>query len=191
MQNLKKYGRIGVCVLLVLVVFVIFELRLLEWQVFRHQEYSEDAATTGSLFVKLEATRGEILDKDGNVLAGNKTVYNVVMNALTMEKDRNPAILSALKLFKERDIEWIDRLPIEINEKGEYVCVIDLHELPEEDEGVSGISAHGLLLERLFRGMRMKDAVKEVSALPGFTRNEVYKASLEVADFLAGEEEEA
>ena len=121
MQNLKKYGRIGVCVLLVLVVFVIFELRLLEWQVFRHQEYSEDAATTGSLFVKLEATRGEILDKDGNVLAGNKTVYNVVMNALTMEKDRNPAILSALKLFKERDIEWIDRLPIEINEKGEYV----------------------------------------------------------------------
>ena len=121
MQNLKKYGRIGVCVLLVLVVFVIFELRLLEWQVFRHQEYSEDAATTGSLFVKLEATRGEILDKDGNVLAGNKTVYNVVMNALTMEKDRNPAILSALKLFKERDIEWIDRLPIEINEKGEYI----------------------------------------------------------------------
>lgn len=75
-------------------------------------------------------------------------------------------------------------------EKGEYVCVIDLHDLPDEKESVSGVSAHGLLLERLFRGMRMKDAVKEVSALPGFTRNEVYKASLEVADFLAGEEDE-
>ena len=43
---------------------------------------------------------------------------------------------------------------------------------------------------RLFQGMRMKDAVKEVSALPGFTRNEVYKASLEVAAFLEGEDEE-
>ena len=76
------------------------------------------------------------------------------------------------------------------SEKGEYVCAIDLHDLPEEEEGISGVSAHGLLLERLFNGMRMKDAVKEVSALPGFSRNDVYKASLEVADFLAGEEEE-
>ena len=54
---------------------------------------------------------------------------------------------------------------------------------------VSGVSAHGLLLERLFRGMRMKDAVREVSALPGYSRNDVYKASLEVAAFLDGEDE--
>ena len=54
---------------------------------------------------------------------------------------------------------------------------------------MSGVSAHGLLLERLFQGMRMKDAVREVSALPGYSRNDVYKASLEVAAFLDGEEE--
>ena len=73
-------------------------------------------------------------------------------------------------------------------EKGEYVCVIQLTDIPDEEEGISGVSAHGLLFERVFHGMRMKDAVKEVSALPGFTRNEVYKASLEVAAFLDGEE---
>ncbi|MGN1251098.1 MAG: 16S rRNA (cytidine(1402)-2'-O)-methyltransferase [Candidatus Spyradocola sp.] len=86
--------------------------------------------------------------------------------------------------------EVLDRLNANPNaEKGEYVCCIDLHDLPEPETTVSGVSAHGLLLERLFRGMRMKDAVREVSALPGYSRNEVYKASLEVAAFLDGEDE--
>lgn len=75
-------------------------------------------------------------------------------------------------------------------EKGEYVLCIDLHDLPEEEEQVAGVSAQGLLLEKLFQGLRMKDAVKQVSALPGFSRNEVYKASLEVQAFLEGEKEE-
>lgn len=86
--------------------------------------------------------------------------------------------------------EVLSRLNANPNaERGEYVCCIDLHGLPEPEETVSGVSAHGLLLERLFRGMRMKDAVREVSALPGYSRNDVYKASLEVAAFLDGEEE--
>lgn len=86
--------------------------------------------------------------------------------------------------------EVLSRLNANPNaERGEYVCCIDLHDLPAPEETVSGVSAHGLLLERLFRGMRMKDAVREVSALPGYSRNDVYKASLEVAAFLNGEEE--
>lgn len=93
--------------------------------------------------------------------------------------------------LRGRASEVLTRLDANPNaEKGEYVCCIDLHELPTPDAGVSGVSAHGLLLERLFRGMNMKDAVREVSALPGYARNEVYKASLEVAAFLDGGEEE-
>lgn len=70
------------------------------------------------------------------------------------------------------------------SEKGEYVCVIDLHGMAKMQEGVSGVSAHGLLLEQLYLGARMKDAVKQVSAIDGFARNDVYKASLEVMQFL-------
>ena len=46
------------------------------------------------------------------------------------------------------------------------------------------------LLDRLLDGATMKDAVREVSALPDQSRNAVYRASLEVADFLrrAGDE---
>ena len=100
--------------------------------------------------------------------------------------------LTKLHELTERGVasEVLDRLNANPNaEKGEYVCCIDLHTLPEPEAAVSGVSAHGLLLERLFRGMRMKDAVREVSALPGYSRNDVYKASLEVAAFLDGEDE--
>lgn len=121
MSALKKYGRIGICVLVVLAVLVVFEFRLLQWQLVDYQEYKEDSEQTGSLYVKLEAARGEILDKDGNSLAGNVTVYNVVMNALTMDSDRNPAILAALNLFREKEVSWIDKLPIGFDEKGNYV----------------------------------------------------------------------
>ena len=121
MSALKKYGRIGICVLVVLAVLVVFEFRLLQWQLVDYQEYKEDSEQTGSLYVKLEAARGEILDKDGNSLAGNVTVYNVVMNALTMDSDRNPAILAAINLFREKEVSWIDKLPIGFDEKGNYV----------------------------------------------------------------------
>lgn len=76
-------------------------------------------------------------------------------------------------------------------EKGEYVCVVALPDRRDEEESaVPAASPRALLLDRLLDGATMKDAVREVSALPGQSRNAVYRASLEVADFLrrAGDE---
>ncbi len=121
-------------------------------------------------------------------------VVKLIEDILTELHDPNVSLSCDLTKYYELTLrgkasEVLERLRANPNtEKGEYVCVIQLTCIPEEEAGVSGVSAHGLLLERLFSGMRMKDAVKEVSALPGFTRNEVYKASLEVGAFLNGEE---
>ena len=76
-------------------------------------------------------------------------------------------------------------------EKGEYVCVLALPDRRDEEESAGpAASPRALLLDRLLDGATMKDAVREVSALPGQSRNAVYRASLEVADFLhrAGDE---
>ncbi len=75
-------------------------------------------------------------------------------------------------------------------EKGEYVCVVDVSAAQEEASQGVAVSAHGLLLERLYQGMRMKEAVREVSALPGFARNDVYRASLQVSQFLQARAED-
>lgn len=62
-------------------------------------------------------------------------------------------------------------------EKGEYVCVLELPPQQEEPAGPA-VSPEALLLERLLQGESMKAAVRAVAALPGQSRNAVYRASL-------------
>lgn len=123
MPMFKKWGRYTVMFLLVLALMVVYVGRLAQWQLVEGEKYAEISEKSSNFYVKLNAARGEILDKSGKPLAANKTIYNVVMNALTMDYDRNPAILECLKILKEDQIKWVDKLPIIINEAGEYEFV--------------------------------------------------------------------
>lgn len=123
MPFLKKWGRLLVCFLLVAAVMLVYSLRLAQWQLVEGGKYSDISEKSSNFYVKLNAARGEILDKDGEILAGNRTTYNIVMNALNMEEDRNPAILEALKVLREDEVKWTDKLPIVIGETGEYEFV--------------------------------------------------------------------
>lgn len=120
MPFLKKWGRLIGCLLLVAAILLVYVLRLAQWQLIEGEKYAEISDDSSNFYVKLDAARGEILDRNGNILAGNRTTYNVVMNALTMEEDRNPAILAALNILQEDNVKWIDTLPIVLNEAGEY-----------------------------------------------------------------------
>lgn len=77
----RRWLRYAACIVLLAVFVAAFELRLFQWQVAQGEEFEELSAAGTSSTVKMTAARGEILDKDGNVLAGNRTVYNVVLNA--------------------------------------------------------------------------------------------------------------
>ncbi len=71
--------------------------------------------------IEIEAARGEILDRDGNVLAGNRSSYNIVYDALDMDYSaRNATIIQVLDLLEERGETWRDRLPIVLAEDGTY-----------------------------------------------------------------------
>ncbi len=73
-------------------------------------------------------------------------------------------------------------------EKGEYALVLDLkgvQPLPEPEKP----SARALLLDLMLDGVEMREAVRRVSAMEGYNRNEVYRASLEVQDFLDPQKE--
>ena len=119
----NKWGKYIVCIVLVLSIFVVYELRLAQWQLVDGEKYSDISDKTTNFNVKLSAARGEILDKNGEILAGNKTVYNVVMNAITMDSDRNPAIFKAIRIMDEDGVKWTDKLPIIINAADEYEFV--------------------------------------------------------------------
>ena len=107
MPKLGKIGRSAACILLVLAVFVVYELRLVQWQLVEGDKYEQLSLSSRTDTIEIEAARGEILDRDGTVLAGNRSSYNIVYAALDMDYDR-------------RNATWRDRLPIVLAEDGTY-----------------------------------------------------------------------
>lgn len=121
MPKITKIGRSAACILLVLAVFAIYELRLVQWQLIEGEKFEEISLSNRTDSIQIEAARGEILDRNGNVLAGNRSSYNIVYDALDMDYSaRNATILQVLDLLEERDEEWRDRLPIVLGEDGTY-----------------------------------------------------------------------
>ena len=121
MPKIGKFGRSAACILLVLAVFAVYELRLFQWQVLRGDEFEQISLSNRTDTIEIEAARGEILDRDGNVLAGNRSSYNIVYDALDMDYSaRNATILQVLDLLMERGEAWRDRLPIVLAEDGTY-----------------------------------------------------------------------
>lgn len=121
MPKITKIGRSAACILLVLAVFAIYELRLVQWQLIEGEKFEEISLSNRTDSIQIEAARGEILDRNGNVLAGNRSSYNIVYDALDMDYNaRNATILQVLDLLEEREEEWRDRLPIVLGEDGTY-----------------------------------------------------------------------
>ena len=126
MPKIGKAGRTAACILLVVAVFAAYELRLVQWQLVEGEKYEQLSLSNRTDTIEIEAARGEILDRNGQVLAGNRTVYNIVYDALDMDYSaRNATILQVLDLLNERGEQWRDPLPITLGEDGSYQYMED------------------------------------------------------------------
>lgn len=116
-----KFGRTAACILVVAVFFSIFEFQLFNWQVINGDKFEQEALSHRTDAVEIQAARGEILDRNGNVLAGNHIVYQVIYNALYMDdSQRNATILEVIDLLEELEEPWRDILPIQLDAEGNF-----------------------------------------------------------------------
>lgn len=120
---LNRRNRILICV--VFAVFLIFGANLFKVQVVDGESGGEKAVKVST--VKVEATRGEMYDRNGKLLVTNEQINSLIFEAdyfpgqKEMES-RVEIIDSLIKLFDERDEEWNDDLPIKIkNGKAKFV----------------------------------------------------------------------
>lgn len=121
MKKFLGFGRYVVCALLLLGIFSLFAVRLFQWQIIDGQTYYDLSNSTSSSYIKLTATRGEILDRNGNALAMNSTCYDIVFDDTLIDHDHlNDTILELIGIMEETKTSWIDVLPIELNEDGTY-----------------------------------------------------------------------
>ena len=115
-EKIGRYGRYAACILLVAAFFLVYELRLFQWQVLEGEHFAELARSDRTDVIELDPARGQILDRNGKVLAGNRTTYDVVYDALKMDYSRrNATILEVIDLLEEQGEKWLDMLPIEVN----------------------------------------------------------------------------
>lgn len=118
MKNLSDSIKSAATVSLVLLTGILSAVKLMEIQVVGDDDivnpYSTDTAAV--VYTKdIKATRGEIIDFSGNVIVGNKTSTDIVLQrALFPEdyKEGNRILLNAYNALKESGFTFEESLPI-------------------------------------------------------------------------------
>ncbi len=128
-NNQEKVGRQYVSVLVIVAIFIGFSALLFNMQIINGEKYALEGSASVSVST-VNATRGEILDRNGKVLVGNRQGNAVIFNAtqfppFSEQEKRNEIILSLINLFEKNNAEWINEFPIFLNANGEYEFVAD------------------------------------------------------------------
>ncbi|MBQ5591658.1 MAG: hypothetical protein IIU80_01785 [Clostridia bacterium] len=125
----EKKGRFIALISIFVCLFLLFCARLINIQVINGDKYAATStASTSQTTVK--AMRGQILDRNGNVLVGNRQGNDIIFNAgkfpsLSNQEERNEIILSLVNLFDKTGEEWINELPITLDANGNYQFIED------------------------------------------------------------------
>ena len=110
---------VAVCVLLAFFVFFAFDL--VKIQIIEGAEYDAASSAVSEKSAAIPAARGEIVDCNGKKLVYNDQGYSLVFDAAyfpSNNADRNKIIFSLIGLFEKNSIEWINNLPLVIDENG-------------------------------------------------------------------------
>ncbi len=96
---------------------------MFKMQVLDSEEYAAAGKSITVKTIKVEGSRGEILDRNGSPLVTNRQGNSIVFDAATFpstkEQDKRNQIINALvSLFEQHKLKWNDTLPITVNSSG-------------------------------------------------------------------------
>lgn len=120
MRNTYSYKiRATAFVVAILLVISIFIADLFRIQVINADEYASKNIYLSSATTKIDALRGEILDINGTPLVYNESSNTVYIDASYFPKaskieERNEIILSLIRLFDSKAVEYNSTLPIQL-----------------------------------------------------------------------------
>ncbi len=120
MERVSKF-RAGVLLGLFSLVMVLYAMRLFKLQII-DTDGNTDNTTLYSTVTTVRAARGDILDRNGKVLVGNRASYDLVFNHFVIKSadNRNEYLYTLLKKCEELGVEHQDHLPITQTRPFEY-----------------------------------------------------------------------
>lgn len=113
MERITRF-RAGIVLLLFVALIGFYVYRLYDEQIIKTGGGSISNETTFTTLTRVKAARGEILDRNGNVLVSNRASYDLVINhyVLVSAKGTNDYLYQLVKLCQELDIEYNEHFPI-------------------------------------------------------------------------------
>lgn len=114
-------NRVGVLLLVFCMIVSFFAFKLYDMQIIESGGKTNNI-TTFETRTRVKAARGNILDKNGNVLVTNRASYDLTINHYVLLSSANPnqTLYELVKLCQEQSIEYVDHLPISHTPPFEY-----------------------------------------------------------------------
>ena len=120
MERLSRFRSV------LLLLFFALILTAYSFRLFRLQIIETDGNTDNTqLYVTLtrvKAARGDILDRNGNILVGNRASYNLGFNhyVITSSDNTNESLLKLIQKSRELGLDYLDHFPITKDRPFEY-----------------------------------------------------------------------
>ena len=115
-KRIKKENtnlRFNILIIIVYIIGIILISRLFDLQIVNGASYRETSNTRLSRESVLEAARGEILDRSGNILASTDSFFNLELYKTKSDDETlNNCILSLINLFEQYQISYPDNFPM-------------------------------------------------------------------------------
>ena len=123
MERVSRFRAVLLLIFFCLILFF-FSVRLFDLQIIETDGNTDNTLTFTTL-TRVKAARGDILDRNGNILIGNRASYDLVFNhyVITSSDDTNGSLYKLIHKCRELGIEYIDHLPI--SRERPFVYIMD------------------------------------------------------------------
>lgn len=110
---------------LLTLVLLMFAGVLYNTQIVNHDYYVAQSIRTIAREEKVEASRGVITDRNGQVMVSSRSTYSLTFDSSLLKdgEDPNEAILRLVQLCQANGVSWIDNLPI--SRQSPYTYTLD------------------------------------------------------------------
>ena len=120
---MERISRFRAILLLILFcsILALFAVKLFDLQIIETNGNTDNIAKYTTV-TTVRAARGDILDRNGNVLVGNRASYNLVFNHYVIESygQTNEALYSLVQKCRELNLSYNDHFPVSKTRPFEY-----------------------------------------------------------------------
>jgi len=122
MKKIIQPGRVAAIAILLAVLVVVYLIFLYKLQIIQGEEYYMRSEQITDEEVRVNAERGNILDRYGRILISNEECYNLTIDTTKLfnDDDPNKTILELVKMIERYGDTYTDDLPISMTPPFEY-----------------------------------------------------------------------